>query len=112
MANRKRSVEVKFRVTPEERAMIEQKMQQFGTANMGAYLRKMALDGYVVKLDLPELGTMISLLRHTGNNINQMARRMNASGRAYETDMDDILQNQERIWQAANDILTRLANIR
>jgi hypothetical protein len=55
MANRKRSVEVKFRVTPEERAMIEQKMQQFGTANMGAYLRKMALDGYVVKLDLPEL---------------------------------------------------------
>jgi len=112
MANRKRSVEVKFRVTPEERAMIEQKMQQFGTANMGAYLRKMALDGYVVKLDLPELGTMISLLRHTGNNNNQLARRMNASGRAYETDMDDILQNQERIWRAANDILTRLANIR
>jgi hypothetical protein len=112
MANRKRSVEVKFRVTPEERTMIEQKMQQFGTANMGAYLRKMALDGYVVKLDLPELGTMISLLRHTGNNINQLARRMNASGRAYETDMDDILQNQERIWRAANDILTRLANIR
>ncbi|MEA5049902.1 MAG: plasmid mobilization relaxosome protein MobC [Oscillospiraceae bacterium] len=112
MANRKRSVEVKFRVTPEERAMIEQKMQQFGTANMGAYLRKMALDGYVVKLDLPELATMISLLRHTGNNINQLARRMNASGRAYETDMDDILQNQERIWRAANDILTRLANIR
>ena len=112
MTNRKRSVEVKFRVTPEERAMIEQKMQQFGTANMGAYLRKMALDGYVVKLDLPELGTMISLLRHTGNNINQLARRMNASGRAYETDMDDILQNQERIWRAANDILTRLANIR
>lgn len=58
----------------------------------------MALDGYVVKLDLPELGTMISLLRHTGNNINQLARRMSASGRAYETDMDDILQNQERIW--------------
>ena len=112
MANRKRSVEVKFRVTPDERAMIEQKMQQFGTANMGAYLRKMALDGYVVKLDLPELGTMISLLRHTGNNINQLARRMNAAGRAYETDMDDILQNQERIWRAANDILTRLANIR
>ena len=112
MANRKRSVEVKFRVTPEERAMIGQKMQQFGTANMGAYLRKMALDGYVVKLDLPELATMISLLRHTGNNINQLARRMNASGRAYETDMDDILQNQERIWRAANDILTRLANIR
>ena len=79
---------------------------------MGAYLRKMAMDGYVVKLELPELGAMISLLRRTSNNINQMARRMNASGRAYDTDMEDILRNQELIWQAANAILTRLANIR
>ena len=70
------------------------------------------MDGYVVKLDLPELGAMISLLRRTSNNINQMARRMNASGRAYDTDMEDILRNQELIWQAANAILTRLANIR
>lgn len=87
-------------------------MRQFGTQNMGAYLRKMAMDGYVVKLDLPELGAMISLLRRTSNNINQMARRMNASGRAYDTDMEDILRNQELIWRAANAILTRLANIR
>jgi hypothetical protein len=72
----------------------------------------MAMDGYVVKLELPELGSMISLLRRTSNNINQMARRMNASGRAYDTDMEDILRNQELIWRAANAILTRLANIR
>ena len=112
MENQPRNVQVKFWVTPEERSLRDQKMRQFGTQNMGAYLRKMAMDGYVVKLDLPELGAMISLLRHTSNNINQMARRMNASGRAYDTDMEDILRNQERIWQAANAILTRLANIR
>jgi hypothetical protein len=112
MENQPRNVQVKFWVTPEERSLIDQKMRQFGTQNMGAYLRKMAMDGYVVKLDLPELGAMISLLRRTSNNINQMARRMNASGRAYDTDMEDILRNQELIWRAANAILTRLANIR
>ena len=55
MAKRKRDIQLKVRVTPEERAMIETKMAQLGTTNMGAYLRKMAIDGYVVKLDLPEL---------------------------------------------------------
>ena len=57
MAKRKRDIQLKFRVTPQEREMIETKMAQFGTTNMAAYLRKMAIDGYVVKLDLPELRT-------------------------------------------------------
>ena len=55
MAKRKREIVLRFRVTPEERGMIEEKMAQLGTENMAAYLRKMAIDGYVVKLDLPEL---------------------------------------------------------
>ena len=55
MAKRKRDIQLKFRVTPQEREMIETKMAQFGTTNMAAYLRKMAIDGYVVKLDLEGL---------------------------------------------------------
>lgn len=54
MANRNRPIQVKFRVTPEERALIDKRMAQTGTMNMAAYLRKMAIDGYVVKLELPE----------------------------------------------------------
>ena len=111
MANRKRDIQMKFRVTPEERALIEQNMAKLGTVNMAAYLRKIAIDGYVVKLDLPELREMVSLLRRSSNNINQLARRMNETGRVYAADMDDILQNQERLWQAASDIITRLAAI-
>ena len=65
MAKRKRDIQLKVRVTPEERAMIEAKMAQLGTTNMGAYLRKMAIDGYVVKLDLPELRELVSLLRYS-----------------------------------------------
>lgn len=56
MANREREIQLKFRVTPEERELIEAKMAQLGTQNMAAYLRKMALDGYVVRLELPSFG--------------------------------------------------------
>ena len=74
MAKRKRDIQLKFRVTPQEREMIETKMAQFGTTNMAAYLRKMAIDGYVVKLDLPELRELVSLLRYSSNNLNQLTR--------------------------------------
>ena len=64
------------------------------------------------KLDLPELREMVSLLRYSSNNLNQLARRVHETGRVYAADMDDILQNQERIWQAASGILSRLAAIK
>ncbi len=82
---------------------------QIGTTNMEAYLRKMAIDGYILKLDLPELKEMISLLRRTSNNLNQIAKRVNQNGRLYGEDMGDILQKQERLWQAANEIQGKLA---
>ena len=109
--SRKRNIQVIFWVSEKERDLIEEKMAQLGTENMSAYLRKIAIDGYIVKLDLPELREMVSLLRRTGNNVNQLAKRMNETWRVYAADMDDILQNQERLWQAANDIITRLAAI-
>ena len=109
MVNRKRNIRIRFRVTPEEKALIEEKMTQVGTSNMEAYLRKMAIDGYILKLDLPELKEMISLLRRCSNNLNQIAKRMNQTGRLYREDMGDILQNQEHLWQAANEILGKLS---
>ena len=69
MAKRKRDMQLNFRVSAEELAVIEQKMSQFGTSNREAYLRKMALDGYVVKLELPELKELVSLMRRNSNNL-------------------------------------------
>ena len=111
MAKRKRDIQLKFRVTPQEREMIETKMAQFGTTNMAAYLRKMAIDGYVVKLDLPELRELVSLLRYSSNNLNQLTRRVHETGRIYDTDLEDMRQSYERLWEAANQILTSLAAI-
>ena len=112
MAKRKRNVVIPFRVTPEEREMIESKMAQFGTSNMAAYLRKISIDGYVVRLDLPELREMVSLLRRSSNNLNQIAKRVNETSRIYDADIDCLKENQEKIWSAANGILTRLAGIK
>ena len=108
MAKRKRNIVIRFRVTPEEREMIGSKMAQFGTSNMAAYLRKISIDGYVVRLDLPELREMVSLLRRSSNNLNQIAKRMNAHGQIYETEIDEIIQKQDELWKMINRLLTVL----
>ena len=92
---RKREVQLNFRVSPEELALIEQKMAQLGTKNREAYLRKMALDGYVVRLELPELKELVSLMRRSSNNLNQLTRRVHETGRIYDADLEDISQRQE-----------------
>lgn len=111
MANRNRPVQVKFRVTPEERALIDKRMTQAGVMNMAAYLRKMAIDGYVVKLELPELRDLISLLRRTSNNFNQIARRVNSTNRIYENDIQEMKMMIEQTWQTTNQVLEKLAAI-
>lgn len=111
MANRNRPIQVKFRVTQEERKMIDRRMEQAGINNMAAYLRKMAIDGYVVKLELPELRDLISLLRRTSNNFNQIARRVNSTDRIYADDIAEMKNLLEQIWEADNRILEKLAAI-
>ena len=106
--NRQREIQLKFRVTPEERELIEQKMEQLGTTNMAAYLRKMAVDGYAVNLELREL---VSLLRRTSNNLNQLTRRVHETGRFYDADLEELRQSFDGLWDVAQKILTSLAKI-
>lgn len=108
---RKREVQLNFRVSPEELALIEQKMVQLGTKNRESYLRKMALDGYVVRLELPELKELVSLMRYSSNNLNQLARRVNETGRIYDADLEDISRRQEALWDGVHQVLTQLAKL-
>ena len=111
MAKRKRDVPVLFWVSAEEQELIRQKMEQYGTENMSAYLRKMALDGYVVKLDLSELKELVSLMRRSSNNLNQLTRKVHETGRIYDADLDDISQRQEQLWEGIREILTQLSQL-
>ena len=99
MANRKRNIQMKFWVTEEEKRLIDEKMKQLPTQRYGAYLRKMAIDGYIIHTDMSSLKEMNKALFSIGRNINQIAKRLNAGGTAYKADMDEIRERMEQIWQ-------------
>lgn len=109
--NRKRDVPILFWVSQEEMEMIHQKMDQYGTNNLSAYLRKMAIDGYVVRLELPELKELVSLLRYSSNNLNQLTHRVHETGRIYDADLEDISRKQDAIWTGVHEILTRFSSL-
>lgn len=109
--NRVRKVQLNFRVTEREKALIEEKMLALGTTNREAYLRKIAIDGYVARLDVPELQEIISLMRRISNNVNQIARRLNETGRIYEVDIADVQKQQEQLWGCLSQLLTQLSGI-
>lgn len=108
---RKRNVQLNFRVSSHELELIESKMAQMGTINREAYLRKMAIDGYMVKLDLPEIKELLSLMRRNSNNLNQLTKRVHETGRVYDADLEDIVQKQNDIWDGLNKVLTRIGSI-
>lgn len=112
MPNRERGVQLAFRVTEAERRLIEDKMKLFGTVNMSAYLRKMAIDGYIVKLDLPKINEMMSLLRRTSSSLNQIAKRLNSTGRAYVEDISEIKQQQDEIYSSIREILGKITLVK
>lgn len=111
MAKRKRTIPMLFYVSEQEKEMIQTKMGQYGTNNLSAYLRKIAIDGYVVNLELPELSEMVSLLRRSSNNLNQLTRRVHETGRFYDADLEELRRDYDGLWDAAQKILTSLAAI-
>ena len=112
MKKRIRNRQIIFWVSPIEEAMIEERMSQVGTKSLSAYLRKIAIDGMIINLQIPELKEIISLLRRCSNSLNQIAKRVNSTGRIYDVEMEQILQNQEELWQAVNEILRKLSAIK
>lgn len=112
MEKRIREIQIKFRVTEQEHEAIMKKMVLVGTNNMGAYLRKMAIDGYVIRLDMAELREMVSLLRRYGSNLNQLTKRVHEMGSFYAQDLDEVQQNQRTLWETANQILDALLPLR
>jgi len=99
-------------VSEREKELIQKKMAQMGTRNMGAYLRKIAVDGYVVNLDLSSVGELVTLLRRCSNNLNQLTRRAHETSSIYEADIEDLRQNYDCLWGMAGKILTELSEIR
>ena len=99
MDGRKRTVQVKFRVTEAERDLILEKMKLIPTNNMAAYLRKIAIDGYIVQVDHSDIKAMTAEIQKIGVNINQISRRVNSTGSVYQEDIDELKGALDEIWR-------------
>ena len=99
MNGRKRKIQIKFYVTEEERALIEQKMKLVPTQNMAAYLRKIAIDGYIIQTDHSDIKAMTAEIQKIGVNVNQIAKRVNTIGSVYQEDIEEIKGVLAEIWR-------------
>ena len=99
MANRKRAITLRVPVTEQERALIEQKMELIPTTNFAAYARKMLIDGYIIQVDHTDIKAMTAEIQKIGVNVNQIARRVNATGSVYQEDIDEIKGVLAEIWR-------------
>ena len=108
MPNRKRNIQMKFYVTTEEKHLIDEKMKLLPTQRYGAYLRKMAIDGYIIYTDTENIKSFNAELRDIGRNINQIAKRLNSKAPVYEADITEIKERLDQIWQLQRHILLSL----
>ena len=104
----RRDQQLHFRVSRPELERIHTKMEGLGILSIGAYLRKMALDGYCIRLDLPELRRAAYLLQMCSNNLNQYAKRANENGRVYQADMEDLRARLDELIHLTRQVLAQL----
>ncbi len=110
-ADEGRTIGLYFKVTPEEAALIEKKMELAGTKNKRAYLRKMAVDGYIVQLDMESMKRLTRLLSAVSNNVNQIARRCNETRNLYKEDVDDLKEGYTKIRTEVLQLLRKFADL-
>ncbi len=106
-----KDISMHFWASQEEYDLILKNMALSGSTNLSAFLRKMAIDGMVIRLDMPEIKELLKLLRRANANINQIAKHLHETGRVYDTDLEEILEYQKEIYKGQNELLARLAKL-
>lgn len=106
-----RTIGLYFKVSPEEMALIESKMEQAGTLNKRAYLRKMAVDGYIVHVDMGSVKELVKLLRSIAGNVNQIARRCNETRNLYREDVEDLRKGYMEVQREVALLVGKLAKL-
>lgn len=112
MANRKRSVRVKTYLTEKELQKIHKRMVQMGTTNREAYMRKMAIDGYVVRLEIPELKEYVALQRVYSRRFNEIAKRVNETGRIYPEDISEMKEMVGKLKEQMDLVLAEVNKLK
>ena len=100
-----------IKIKPNEKEKIREKMKEAGIKNMSAYIRKMAIDGYVIRLDLSDLNEVARLLHINSNNLNQYAKQANTNGSIYYGDIQNLKRQHEELCRLLKAIYQRLLTI-
>ena len=109
--NRRRPIHLHVMVSEEELALLQERMAEAGVRNMGAFVRKMALNGYVLHVDLGPVRELVSLQRRCSNNLNQVAIQANTYGGVYPQDIAALQKDYADLWEALSDLLERLTKV-
>ena len=108
---RRRPVHLHVMVSEEEQALIRERMAQAGIRNMGAYMRRMALCGYVLQIDLAPVRELVSLQRRCANNLNQAALHVNTYGGLYPNELQALQKDYADLWGPLSELLEKLAQV-
>ena len=108
----RRNILIHFCATEEEATLIRQRKIDSGMVSLSAYIRKMAINGYHINLDLTDIREMVRLLSNVTNNITQLSRRANEIQSVYADDVEDLRQKYNSLWDVANGILKGLSKIK
>ena len=108
---RRRSVHLHVMATPEEQALIADRMAEAGISNMGAYMRKMALNGYVLHVDLSDIRELVALQRRCANNLNQVAIHVNTYGGIYPDEIKALQRDYADLWEPLSELLKKLSAV-
>lgn len=103
-----RNITMKFYVSERECDLILQRMKLIGIINQSAFLRKQAIDGYIIRLETPELIDLVRVSRHYCDLLNGIARRVNETSRFYDADMEEIRAMSKDIGDRTQDIFMKL----
>ena len=106
--NRKRNIQIIVRVTEEEKAFIQKKMALLKTENMSAYIRKIAIDGYIINVDHTDVKNHAAQLQRIGTNVNQIVKRMNQTGSLYRDDVAEVKKILHDIWLSERRLLLKM----
>ena len=107
MANRERKNELKIYLSDDEQYILEQKVKISGMRDKSSFLRHQILYGYVYDIDYSDLQKYNATLSKIGNNLNQIAKRMNATGNIYAADVKEVKELMNQVWETQKAMLAK-----
>ncbi|WP_026527765.1 plasmid mobilization protein [Butyrivibrio sp. VCD2006] len=108
---KKTDTQILIKISKSDKEKIRERMESMGVRNLSAFMRKMAIDGYIINLDLSDVKEVVRLLKINSNNLNQYAKKANQTGNIYLENIKELQRQQDEIWEAVKAILVRLSNI-